>query len=241
MNPTFKTFSVKGKLRQTNLDYIQTKSLTEGWLGVVCDGVGERIGEESPGKLCANKIIDLIENSDEPDPLKKMKYAIEQTNQYLYSLKQDETNNVQNVTTLVVLYLLNHTACWGHVGDSRIYELKNGRLSYLTKDHSVIQELVDGGFLTLKEAAFHSGTNVIGRAMGEKSEVVADVSKMNLQPVDKNRFFLCTDGVTSLITDAEIENCLQNDNIEESSGELISLISRKDVADDTSFMIVDAT
>jgi protein phosphatase len=241
LNPIFKTFSVKGNLSKTNSDYIQTKSLAEGWIGIVCDGVGEIIGEESAGKLCADIMIDLIEKSIEPDPLKKMKYAIEETNQYLYSLKGKKLNTVQNVTTLAVLFLFNHTACWGHVGDSRIYKLKNGRLSYLTKDHSVIQELVDGGFLTLKEATLHSGTNVIGRAMGEKSAVIADVSKLHLQPVDKNRFFLCTDGVTNFITDSEIENCLQNDSIEESSGALISLINKNDIVDDTSFMIVDAT
>ena len=241
MHRTIKTFSVKGNDRITNSDYILTKSLQEGWIGVVCDGVGEQTGLENTGKICAEKIIELFEKSGEPDPLKKMKSAIEKTNEYLYSLRQEKPQNIQNATTLVVLYLLNHTACWGHVGDSRIYKLKNGRLNQLTKDHSVIQELVDGGFLTLKEAASHSGTNVIGRAMGEKTNVVADVSKMNLQPIDKNRFFLCTDGVTSVLTDAEIEKCLQKDNIEECSGGLISLIRRYNIADDTSFVIVDAS
>jgi len=239
MQPIFKTYSVKGSDRQTNSDYIKTISLSEGWIGIVCDGVGESIGEKNSGKLCANKILDLIKKSTEPDPLKKMKSAIEETNQYLYSFRQDKLNNNQTVTTLVVLYLLNHTACWGHVGDSRIYKIKNGRLNQLTKDHSVIQELVDGGFLTLKEAGFHSGTNVIGRAIGEKFNVEADVSKMNLQPFDKNRFFLCTDGVTSILSDAEIENCLQKDNIEECSEGLISLINSSNVVDDASFIVVD--
>ena len=240
MQINFKNYSIKGSDRLTNSDYVHTKSFSEGWIGVVCDGVGESIGEENSGKLCAVKVIDLIEKSTEQDPLKKMKSAIEETNRYLYSLRQSKPNNGQTATTLVVLYLLNHIACWGHVGDSRIYKIKNGRLNQLTKDHSVIQELVDGGFLTLKEAGFHSGTNVIGRAIGEKSNVDADVSKMNLQPFEKNRFFLCTDGVTNVLPDAEIEICLQEDNIEECSGELISLIISNNVNDDASFIIVDA-
>ncbi|MGB5531225.1 MAG: protein phosphatase 2C domain-containing protein [Ignavibacteriaceae bacterium] len=237
----FKTYSIKGNDRLTNSDYVHTKSLPGGWIGIVCDGVGESTGGDNTGKLCAFKIMDLVQKSSEPDSLKKMKSAIEETNRYLYSLRQSNSNNGQTATTLVVLYLLNHTACWGHVGDSRIYKLKNGRLNQLTKDHSVIQELVDGGYVTLKEAALHSGTNVIGRAMGEKPNVTADVSKMNLQPIDKNRFFLCTDGVTSILTDVEIENCLRKDTIEGCLSGFISLINRYDVADDASFIIVDGS
>ena len=239
MEPSFSTFSVKGNYRQTNSDYIQTKSLTDGWIGIVCDGVGESLGSISSGKICAEKIIELIENSTEPDPLKKMKSAIEKTNKYLFGLKQNADGNY--ATTLVVLYLINHVACWGHVGNSRIYKLKNGRINLLTKDHSVIQELVDKGFLTLKEAAFHSGTNVIGRAMGEKSDVVVDVSKINLLPFDKNRFFLCTDGVTSILTDSEIENCLQKDSVNDCSEKLISMMNKKNITDDSSFILVDPT
>ena len=237
MEPKFKTFSVKGSIRQTNSDYILIKSLSVGWIGIVCDGVGESIGGIRSGKLCSEKIIELIENSTETDPIKKMKSAIEKTNKYLFNLKQNATGNY--ATTLVVLYLINHVACWGHVGDSRIYKLKNDRLNLLTKDHSVIQELVDEGFLTLKEAAFHSGTNVIGRAMGEKSDVVVDVSKINLLPLNKNRFFLCTDGVTSILTDSEIENCLQKENVTDCSENLIAIMNRKNISDDSSFIIID--
>jgi serine/threonine protein phosphatase PrpC len=239
MHPIFKTFSVKGKDRLTNSDYVLTKLLPDGWIGAVCDGVGEINGVEGSGKLCAKKVIELIEKSKDPDPLKKLKSAIIETNEYLYSLQQSNPNNYQGAITLEVLYLLNHNACWGHVGDSRIYKLKNSRLSLLTKDHSVIQELVDGGFLTLKEAASHPGSNIIGRAMGEKSNVIVDVSKMNLQPIDKNRFLLCTDGVTNILSDAEIESCLQKEEIKDCSEKLISLMNKKNISDDSSFIVLD--
>jgi protein phosphatase len=241
MQPIVKTFSIKGNERKTNSDYVEIKSLLKDWIGVVCDGVGEANGLENSGKLCAQKILELIEKSSEPDPLKKMKWAIETTNQYLYKIQENSLDNYQSATTLVVLYLSNYTACWGHVGDSRIYKLKNGRLNLLTKDHSVIQELVDGGFLTLREAAFHIGTNIIGRAMGEKPNVIVDVSKINLQPFDKNRFFLCTDGVTSILSDAEIENCLQKDTVKECSENFILLMNSKNITDDSSFIVVDPT
>jgi len=239
MNPDYKTFSIKGNDRRLNSDFILIKSISGGWIGIVCDGVGESNGELNSGKICAEKIIELIENSSESDPLIKMKSAIIKTNQYLLEIQKSKLNETKIATTIVVLYLLNHTVCWGHVGDSRIYQLKNDRLNLLTKDHSVIQELVDGGFLTLKEAASHTGTNIIARAMGEKPNVIADVSKMHLQPSDAHRFILCTDGLTNLISDAEIESCLRKENIEECYECFISLLKRNNISDDASFLIVD--
>lgn len=239
MIKNFKTFSVKGNDRISNSDYILVKSLSEGFIGIVCDGVGENEGTENPGKVCAEKIIDLIENSSESDPLVKMKAAIEKTNKYLIELKNDSSENNKLATTLEVIYLLEHCVCWGHVGDSRMYQLKNNRLNLLTKDHSVIQELVDKGFLTLKEAGLHTGTNIIGRAMGEKPDVNVDISKMNLQPFDKHRFLLCTDGLTNLISDSEIENCLQEKELETCYKSFISRIEKKYISDDITFLIVD--
>jgi protein phosphatase len=236
MKPYHKLYSIKGKSIKSNSDYILVKPLVDGWIGIVCDGVG---ASEISGKLCAEKIIELLERNSEPDPLIKVKLAIEETNKYLLEVKEKSSNNTKVATTLVVLYLINHTVCWGHVGDSRIYQLKNGRLNLLTKDHSVIQELVDGGFLTLKEAALHSGTNIIGKAMGEKQNVTADVSKMHLQPTDRHRFLLCTDGLTSIISDNEIEKCLQKNEIEDCYNSFISSIDKSNLIDDTSFLIVD--
>lgn len=239
MDKDYRSSSFKGNDRISNSDYILVKSIPGGWIGIVCDGVGENKGTENSGKICAEKIIELIESSAELDPLVKMKAAIEQTNKYLLDFKKDIPENNKMATTLVVIYLLNHTVCWGHVGDSRMYQLKNSRLNLLTKDHSVIQELVDKGFLTLKEAALHTGTNIVGRAMGEKPNVNADVSKMNLQPFDSYRFLLCTDGLTSLISDSEIENCLQEKELETCYKSFISRIEKEHISDDTSFLIVD--
>ena len=239
MNKKYKTYSVKGKDRNSNSDYILVKSLPEGWIGIVCDGVGDNVSTKNSGKICAGKIIELIENSTEPDPLVKLKSAIENTNEYLLLLKNKDSENNKLVTTLVVIYLLDHTVCWGHVGDSRMYQLKNSGLNLLTKDHSVIQELVDKGFLTLKEASLHTGTNIIGRAMGEKPNVNVDVSKINLQPLYSHRFLLCTDGLTNLLSDAEIENCLQEKELETCYKSFTSSIKSKYVSDDTAFLIVD--
>jgi protein phosphatase len=238
MSFRFTYFSTKGKERISNSDYIQIKKISEGWIGVICDGIGDSDKNENPAKLSAETLIEFIVKSDELDPLKKLKSAIEKTNQHIFS-HYNKISTREMTTTLAVLFLVDHTACWGHVGDSRIYKLKNGRLHRLTKDHSIIQQLVDKGFLTLKEAAFHTGINVVAKAIGEKLLVKVDLSKINLQQNDMNRFFLCTDGVTEVLTDKEIENCLRKEKVEECSSSLISLIEKYGLPDDTSFIIVD--
>jgi serine/threonine protein phosphatase PrpC len=239
MSRSYKSFSIQGSDRKSNSDFIATKELSPGWIGIVCDGVGDSSGGIKVGKLCAEKIIELIESNPESDPLTKVKLAIVETNKYLRRMREGLPDDVKIATTLVVLYLLNHSACWAHVGDSRIYQLKNGRLNVLTKDHSVIQELVDKGMLTLKEAALHTGTNIIARAIGERSDVVIDVTKMNLQQTDNYRFILCTDGLTSLLPNSEIEKCLQKESIEDCYNSFISYINKDKITDDTSFLIVD--
>ena len=172
--------------------------------------------------------------------MKKLNSVIEQANQYIYSLQQNHLTTDRISTNLVVLYLVDNKACWGHVGDSRIYKLKNGRLNRLTRDHSIIQQLIDKGLLTLKEAAFHSGVKVVGKAIGEKLKINADVSKINLHPDDKNRFMICTDGVTEIIGDKEIQESLKKKSLEECSYELIMLLENHRNPDDASFIIVDA-
>jgi len=233
-------FTTKGKKKVSNLDFIHFQELKDGWLGIVCDGVGDGSENQNPAKLCSEKLVELFEQIPEKDPLEMLKVVIDETNKYFNNLNQNNAFEKKLASTLVILYLTNHSAYWGHIGDSRLYKLKNGRLNILTKDHSVIQQLIDKGFLTLKEALLHSGTNVIGRAIGEKVNVVVDVSKINLQPFDKNRFLLCTDGVTQILSDSEIEKCLQYFTVEECAECLKSLIDKYDVPDDASFIIVDA-
>ncbi len=232
-----KYHSIKGKTRKINSDYIMVGDLKDGWIGVVCDGIGENQEITTTTRLCAEELIKLINQSSESDPIKKLKSAIEKTNEYIYLLQKDK--NILS-TTIAVLYLVDHKVCWGHAGDSRIYKLKNGRLHRLTHDHSIIQQLIDKGFLTLKEAAFHSGINVVGKAIGEKPKINVDVSKINLQPSDKNRFLICTDGVTEIVSDKEIQEILRTASLEESYSWLISLLETRGNPDDSSFIIVDA-
>ena len=77
-------------------------------------------------------------------------------------------------TTIEVLFLLENTAYFGHVGDSRMYFLRNGKLKQVTKDHSLVQKLIDEGLLTVIEAEHHTNRNIIMRALGDNLDIEID-------------------------------------------------------------------
>ena len=112
-------------------------------------------------------------------------------------------------TTVEVLFLNEDTAYWGHIGDSRIYNLKNNQLKQMTKDHSLVQKLVDEGYLTLREAEHHPNKNIIMRALGDNPLIEIDLSKQKLNPKDEHKFFICTDGVTAVVPDSELQDHLK--------------------------------
>jgi serine/threonine protein phosphatase PrpC len=109
-------------------------------------------------------------------------------------------------TTVVGLLLAGPTAAVAHVGDSRAYRLRNGHLDQLTQDHTWVHEQVVAGLLSQEQARSHPLKNVVTRALGGESEVVVDVREVQVQPGDL--YLLCSDGLTGMLSDAEIRERL---------------------------------
>ncbi len=141
-------------------------------------------------------------------------------------------------TTLDILYLKDNFAYWGHLGDSRIYYLKGNTLRLLTKDHTLIQKLIEEGFLTLKQANNHPSSNIILKALG-KENPEPDLSKMRLSNLENHRFFLCSDGVSSLINETELQQILSEKDFDSIQNTIISLVRSRGAADDYSFILIE--
>jgi protein phosphatase len=93
-----------------------------------------------------------------------------------------------------------------HVGDSRAYRLRNGRLDQLTQDHTWVNEQVVAGFLSKEQARSHPLKNVVTRALGGESDVMVDVRELEIRPGDM--YLLCSDGLTGMLSDADIRDRL---------------------------------
>jgi serine/threonine protein phosphatase PrpC len=109
-------------------------------------------------------------------------------------------------TTVVGILLAGPTAAVAHVGDSRAYRLRNGRLDLLTQDHTWVHEQVMAGLLSQEQARSHPLKNVVTRALGGESDVLVDIREVQVQPGDL--YLLCSDGLTGMLSDNEIRDRL---------------------------------
>ena len=238
MNYKYTATTQAGDDRPTNEDFIGVHEVDGGILAIVCDGVGISSGTNIAAKLCVASIQKNFCSSDDPDYLKRIKLSLSSTNEMLRKYSAELAGSETLVTTADVLFLHKKNAYWGHIGDSRIYNIKNGTLHRMTKDHSLVQQLIDEGFLTMKAAEHHADRNVILRALGEIKDVDIDLSKMHFNQFDKYKFLLCTDGVSNVISDEEIETTMRELNIHTCTEKIKNLICSRKTTDDYSFILI---
>jgi serine/threonine protein phosphatase PrpC len=240
MKFTYEKESKVGFKRTNNEDAIGIFNVDGGLLTIVCDGLGGNNAGEIASSLSVEIIYKSFKDSTEQDYLKRIKDSIEAANKSIKeeSAKQDSFDGM--ATTAEILFIKEKTAYWGHVGDSRIYNLKNGKLKQLTKDHSLIQKLIDDGYLTLNQAETHPNKNIIMRALGDSDSIEIDLSKLKLDSSDHNKFLVCTDGVTNVINHDELEKMLRNKDSGTISKNLTSIIEKRGAPDNFSFVILES-
>jgi PPM family protein phosphatase len=239
MSYKYLNISRTGLKRSNNEDSAAVYETENGLLVVLCDGLGGNRGGEIASSLTVQSVYEFFISSSEDDILDRIKTSVISANDLLIQKAADDHELKGMATTVEVLYLNYSHAYWGHVGDSRIYYLKGGKLKQVTKDHSLVQKLVDEGFLTLKEAENHPNKNIIMRAMGDNSELEIDTSKIKINTSESSKFFICSDGVTAVLRDYEIENILNIYSMEEASDKFIKVIEERGAPDNFTFVIAE--
>ncbi len=227
-----------GKQRTDNEDAVGIFEYDYGNLIVLCDGLGGNKAGEIASGLAVETVHNAFENSNEPDFLVRIKDSIIKANNSVFEQSSNNKDLSGMATTIEVLFLMDDNAYWGHVGDSRIYFSKNGKLKQLTKDHSLIQKLLDEGYLTVKQAENHPNRNIIMRALGDSEEIEVDLSKQKLNEKDDFKFFVCSDGVTSVISDNELQKFLTQENLDSITDGLSDLIEDRGAPDNYTFAII---
>jgi len=227
-----------GLKRLDNEDAVGVFEIDNGILAVLCDGLGGNKAGEVASQLTIETVRNIFSEDDNTDSLSKIKQAIIESNNAIIKNANADFDLKGMATTAEVLYLKDDTAFWGHIGDSRIYLLKNSKLKQLTKDHSLVQKLVDEGYLTMKEAENHPNKNIIMRALGDNDNIEIDLSKQKINAADDVKFFLCSDGVTTVIKDEELQNILSENDLESVSKTLADLIEERGAPDNFSFIII---
>ena len=201
-----KTFSKTdiGMVREVNQDYV---FVTEAPIGnlpnllVVADGMGGHRAGEYASRLAVEVLRQELENSTDDCPEAMMKRAIARANERVLETARQDVQFSGMGTTLVAATVIERTLYFANVGDSRLY-LLNDEIKQLSKDHSLVQEMVRLGGINQEEAKYHPDKNIITRAIGVKDEVEIDFFEYRLKKGDM--ILMCTDGLSNMMEDEEI-------------------------------------
>ena len=204
-----------GRTRKLNQDYVFTADLQVGSLDnlyLVADGMGGHRAGGFASKYAVEIMVEDISCNRSQDVLSVLNQAIVEANYKLRKKAAEDSSMAGMGTTLVAATIQNGTLKVANVGDSRLYLVNRG-IRQITVDHSLVEEMVRMGGLDREQARNHENKNIITRAIGAQSEVNPDFFEVELEEGD--RIFLCTDGVSNMLTDEEIFNILNENGTDE--------------------------
>ncbi len=191
-----------GRVRKQNEDSVYAADAQR--LFAVADGMGgHRAGEVA--SAMAVEALHMRLQSRQPD-LRLMRQAFEEANGQIAAASAGEERLQGMGTTMTALWQTERSVLIAHVGDSRVYLLRKGNLRQVTDDHSVVAELLRCGLITPQEARRHPYRNVITRSLGSAPTVEVDLLEREREPGDL--WLLCTDGLSNMLTDREMEALL---------------------------------
>ena len=236
-----KVYSVTdvGQKRKVNQDYVFASEQAVGNLTnlfVVADGMGGHNAGDFASSFAVQVLLDTVKADAEYNPIKIIRKAIENAN--LKLLEQAAKNEGMSGmgTTMVAVTVVDHYAYVANVGDSRLYVMDDG-IRQITKDHSLVEEMVRMGEISREDARNHPDKNIITRALGAKEEVDIDFFDIKLHP--DSIILLCSDGLTNMVTDDVIAQIVKEAPSLETAGQsLIRLANENGGKDNIAVVLV---
>ena len=196
-----------GTVRQQNQDAYRVEQLPGGgMLAVVCDGMGGarsgNIASQLAVRLFGDAVLEGAQSSQAAPPGELLGTAAVAANEGIYDRAVNDPACLGMGTTLVAALVQDGTAHIINVGDSRAYQVSQSGIWRVTRDHSVVEDLVARGEITPEEARLHPQKNLITRALGAEASVEPDLFKV---PAVSDEFLLlCSDGLSNVVTDQEL-------------------------------------
>ena len=209
-----------------------------GVLTIVADGMGGHASGEVASEMAVELIGKYYYADKGKSATQALKQAIEKASGEIYQTSMTDEKFFGMGTTVIALVLTENKAFSAHVGDSRLYRLRDQKLELMTMDHSQVMEMVKMGIISLEEAGKHDDKNIILRALGTQPAVEAEVSEIFGTAVG-DEFLLCSDGLCDMLDDAEIrEIWVKSKNVHEACESLIEAAKRRGGHDNVTVGIV---
>ena len=216
-----------GLKRKLNQDYVFTADRSVGKLPnlyLVADGMGGHKAGGFASKYTVETIVEVVNSKKEENVFSLLHQAIVEAN-YRIRRKAAEDDSMAGMgTTLVAATIIDEVLYVANVGDSRLY-LVSDEIRQITIDHSLVEEMVRMGGINREQARNHENKNIITRAIGAQTSVNPDFFEVKLNPGE--RIFMCTDGVSNMLTDEEILEILKEDGTDEDRVEKIVAVANE--------------
>lgn len=191
-----------GMVRTLNEDYAGYIEEAKYKLYVVADGMGGHNAGEVASKMAVEAVKSYVKENYDDEGINLLENAVEFANSKIYNKAIEGSEYKGMGTTLVAALINGNNVFIANVGDSSCFGIKNNSIEKITKDHSLVQELIDSGTITEEEGRNHPKKNVITRALGTSNMVKIDIFKYDLNSYDK--YLLCTDGLSNEVLKDEI-------------------------------------
>lgn len=228
-----------GRVRTENQDYLEVSTPGGGaTLLIVADGMGGHRGGATASRLAASEISRRASEETIDDARERLRAAFEGANRVILEQSAQSPELRGMGTTCSALLIDGDRAITGHVGDSRVYRLRDGTMEQLTDDHSLVATMVREGLLTSEEAEVHPRRNVLQRSVGVAADVEIDVSEwFPLEPGDK--FLLCSDGLHGVVRLEELSDLLGHGAPDEAVERLVDLALERGAPDNVTVVVAE--
>ncbi|WP_132249436.1 Stp1/IreP family PP2C-type Ser/Thr phosphatase [Natranaerovirga pectinivora] len=229
----------KGIKRARNEDTIFYSDQSIGNLPnlyIIADGMGGHNAGAFASEYSVKGFVDFVKKATWDNPVKIIEDGICSVNQMVHE-KSSEEEYYKMGTTFVVSTIIQKKLYIGNIGDSRLYIIRNKEIQKITKDHSLVEEMVHTGHLTEDEANSHPKKNIITRAIGAEKTIIVDIYEVELESDDL--ILMCSDGLTNMLSHKEISNILEDGSfLEDKVKQLISRANELGGNDNISVIII---
>lgn len=230
-----------GRVREVNEDYFASFNGSFGSLLIVCDGMGGHKGGDVASRIAVETIKNYFEKLDNDYNIsEEILKSLDDANNAIINKAKEDVALSDMGSTVVLVIIKDGLAYYTSVGDSRIYRIREGGIQQITKDDSLVQQMVDSEMITQDEAKVHPKKNVITKALGINNELEPEIYEpFKLMVNDK--LILCSDGLTSHVDEEEIFQLTENNTPQEAAQKLVDLANERGGTDNITVQIASVS
>jgi PPM family protein phosphatase len=223
-----------GCLRENNEDRYgyweprNEKQLKEkGCLAVIADGMGGHEGGQEASRIAVETVEEVYSQSENGGPRSLLIAGFQAAHQRILAYASDHPALQGMGTTCTAIALIGHDLHYAHVGDSRLYLVREGKIDRLSRDHSYVARLLEQGVISAEEAALHPQRNILLMALGAGPEIAPESPEQPIPMEAGDVLLLCTDGLWSQVSDNEMQDAISPGSLKKSCRELIRIAKER--------------